>query len=142
MHELGNAGVSNFLEPHASWDCEFVSLHMEVDIWNTFILFLSAITSSQSVWHNPTFHSFAFDIFIHNWVEVFIWDHVQRSTSVSHDRSNVGLESFTVDFDIVEVKLPKLWVSNFVELKISLCKFVGVISSKGDFALTLGIDEH
>jgi hypothetical protein len=142
MHELGNTCATNFLEPHASWDSEFIPLNVEVDIWDHFVLFLSAIASSKSVWHNPAFHSFALDIFIHNWVKIFIWDHVQGSSSVSHNSFNVSMECFSIDFNIVEVKLPELWMDNFIELKITRSILVGVISSKSNFTLTYGVNVH
>jgi len=104
VHELGYTSVTNSFEPHASWNGILVALDVEVDIRNFFVLFLRAIASSKSVWHNPAFHSFAFDIFIHDWVKVFIWDHVQGSSSVSHHSFNVSVESFSVDFNIMEWK--------------------------------------
>jgi len=119
MHELGDTSVANFLEPHASWDGELISFDVEVNIWYLFILLFSAIASSKSVWHNPAFHSFALNMLFHNWIEVFIWDHVQGSSSVSHNSSNVSMERFSTDFNVTEVKLPKDWVGNFVELKVT-----------------------
>lgn len=142
VHELGNTCVTNFLEPHASWDGEFISFDVEVDIWNTLVLLFCAIASSKSILHNPAMHSFAFNILVHNWVEVFIWDHVQGSSSISHNSSDLGMECFSSDFNVMHFKLPKDWVGNFVELNWTLGKFLGVISSKSNFALTLGINVH
>jgi hypothetical protein len=142
MHELGDASASNFFEPHASWDCELVTLNMEVDVWNLFVLFLCAIASSKSVWHNPAFHTFALDILIHNWVEVFIWNHVQGSSSVSHHSPDVSVECFSTNLNIVEAKLPECWVYNFVELEWSGSILCSIISSKSDLALTLRVNEH
>lgn len=142
MHELGDTSVANFLEPHASWDSELISFDVEVDIWYLFILLFSAIASCKSVWHYPAFHSFALYMLFHNWVEVFIWDHVQWSSSISHNSSNISMERFSTDFNVTEVKLPKYWVGNFVELKITWSKFSGVISSKSNFALTLRVNVH
>ena len=142
MHELGDTSATNFLEPHASWDGELFSLDVEVDVWNLLVLLLSAIASSKSVWHNPAFHTFALDILIHNWVEVFIWNHVQGSSSVSHHSPDVGVESFSTNLNIMEAKFPKLWASNLVELEWSLSILLGIISSKSDLTLTLRVDEH
>jgi hypothetical protein len=115
---------------------------VEVDVWNLLVLCFSAVTSSKSVWHNPAVHTFALNIFFHNWVEIIIWDHVQGGSSVSHNGSVLGVEFFSSNFNVMEIKHPKLWVGNFVELEISLGKFISVISSEGDFTLTLGIDVH
>jgi len=79
---------------------------------------------------------------LENSIEVGIWDHVERSTSISHELVNSWLELKITNFDIAHSDLPEVRVGDGIPVKISTGILIQIVTSKLNFREVILINEH